>query len=64
MLAFLGRRSRCGAGGRRDSVGVRINPDPHTDSNTGPESPVPRAPSGWGGAGLCPAGATAGQERE
>ena len=48
--AFLGRRSRCRAGG--DSMG-----------NTDPERPVPRAASGVGGAGLCPAGAVAGEGR-
>ena len=32
-------------------------------SNTGPESTVPRAASGGGGAGLCPAGADAGEGR-
>ena len=31
---------------------------------TDPESRVPRAAAGGGGAGLCPAGADAGQERE
>ena len=46
--AFLGRRSRCRAGG--DSM-----------SNTAPESWVPRALSGGGGAGLCPAGAAVGE---
>jgi hypothetical protein len=50
-LAFLGRRWRCRAGG--DSMG-----------NTDPESTVPSAASGAGGAGLRPAGADAGQERE
>jgi hypothetical protein len=44
--AFLGRRSRCGAGG-------------HSIGNTGLESTVPRAASGGGGAGLRPAGADA-----
>jgi hypothetical protein len=48
--AFLGRRSRCWAGG--DSMG-----------NTDPESTVPRAGSGGGGAGLRPAGADAGEGR-
>jgi hypothetical protein len=48
--AFLGRRSRCGAGG-------------HGTRGTGPESTVPRAASGAGGAGLRPAGAGAGEER-
>ncbi len=33
-------------------------------TNTGPESPVPPAPSGGGGAGLRPAGADAGEGRE
>jgi exodeoxyribonuclease VII small subunit len=33
-------------------------------SNTGPESSVPPAASGGGGAGLRPAGADAGQSRE
>jgi exodeoxyribonuclease VII small subunit len=33
-------------------------------SNTGPESSVPPAASGGGGAGLRPAGAEAGQSRE
>ncbi len=48
--AFLGRRSRCGAGG-------------HSMGNTGPESTVPRAASGRCGARLRRAGAAAGQER-
>jgi hypothetical protein len=48
--AFLGRRSQRGAGG-------------HSAWGTGPESPVPRAASGGGGAGLRPAGADAGEER-
>jgi len=48
--AFLGRRWRCGAGG-------------HSVSNTGPESTVPSAASGGGGAGLCPAGAAVGEGR-
>jgi hypothetical protein len=63
--AFLGRRSRCGAGG-------------HSMGNTGPESLVPRVASGAGGARLstpesaahflgapksCRAGAGAGEER-
>jgi hypothetical protein len=48
--AFLGRRSGRGAGG-------------HSMGNTGPESTVPRAASGGGGAGLRPAGADAGQGR-
>jgi hypothetical protein len=48
--AFLGRRSRFGAGG-------------HSMRNTGPESTGPRAASGYGGAGLCPAVAVAGEER-
>ena len=47
---FLGRRSRCRAGG-------------HSMRNTGPEITVPRAASGSGGAGLRPAGAGAGQGR-
>jgi hypothetical protein len=47
---FLGRRSGRGAGG-------------HSMGNTGPESTVPGAASGGGGAGLCPAGADAGEER-
>jgi hypothetical protein len=47
--AFLGRRGGCGAGG-------------HSLSNTAPESPVPSAVSGGGGAGLRPAGAAAGEE--
>jgi hypothetical protein len=50
LRAFLGRRSRCGAGG-------------HSMGNTGPESAVPRAAAGGGGAGLRPAGADAGQGR-
>ena len=33
-------------------------------TNTGPESAVPGAASGVGGAGLCPAGAAAGEGRE
>jgi hypothetical protein len=33
-------------------------------SNTGPESSAPPAASGGGGAGLCPAGADAGQGGE
>ncbi len=48
--AFLGRRSRCGAGG-------------HSTRGTGPQSLVPRASSGGGGAGRRPAGAAAGQGR-
>jgi hypothetical protein len=48
--AFLGRRSRRGAGG-------------HSIRNTGPESTVPRAVPGGGGAGLRPAGAGADQGR-
>jgi hypothetical protein len=48
--AFLGRRSRCGAGG-------------HSTGSTGPESTVPRAASGGGGAGLRPARAGAGEGR-
>ena len=48
--AFLGRRSRCRAGG--SGLG-----------NTAPESTVPRAGSGVGGAGLRPAGADAGEGR-
>ena len=48
--AFLGRRSGCRAGG--DSM-----------RNTDPESPVPRAASGAGGAWLCQAGAVAGEGR-
>jgi len=48
--AFLGRRSRRRAGG-------------HSMGNTGPESTVPRAAPGAGGAGLRPAGAGAGEER-
>jgi hypothetical protein len=47
---FLGRRWQCGAGG--NSV-----------VNTGPESTVPPAASGVGGAGLRPAGAVAGEGR-
>jgi hypothetical protein len=45
---FLGRRWRCAAGG--NSV-----------VNTGPESTVPAAASGVGGAELRPAGAVAGE---
>ena len=41
---FLGRRWRCVAGG-------------NSMSNTGLESHVPPAAAGFGGAGLCPAGA-------
>jgi hypothetical protein len=48
--AFLGRRSGRGAGG-------------HSIRNTGPESTVPGATSGVGGAGLRPAGADAGEGR-
>jgi hypothetical protein len=48
--AFLGRRSRCGAGG-------------NSIRNTGLESTVPGAASGGGGAGLRPAGAVAGEGR-
>jgi hypothetical protein len=48
--AFLGRRSRCGAGG--DSV-----------ANTAPESTVPRAASGDGGGRLRRPGADAGEGR-
>ena len=50
IRAFLGRRSQCAAGG--NSV-----------SNTGPESRVPRAAPGEGGAGLRQAGAGAGEGR-
>jgi hypothetical protein len=50
LRAFLGRRWGCGAGG-------------HNMSNTGPESPVPPAVSGRGGAWLRPAGAAAGEGR-
>ena len=50
LRASLGRRSWYGAGG-------------HSTTGTGPESPVPRASSGGGGAGLRPAGADAGQGR-
>ena len=48
--AFLGRRWRCGAGG-------------HSVRNTGPESTVPSAAPGGGGAGLRAAGAAAGEGR-
>ena len=48
--AFLGRRSRCGAGG--DSV-----------ANTAPESTVLRAASGGGGGRLRRPGADAGEGR-
>ena len=48
--AFLGRRWRRVAGG-------------NSMSNTGPESHVPPAASGDGGAGLRPAGAVAGEGR-
>ena len=48
--ALLGRRWGCGAGG-------------HSVSNTGPESTVPPAAPGGGGAGLRPAGAVAGEGR-
>jgi hypothetical protein len=48
--AFLGRRCGCGAGG-------------NSIRNTGPESTVPAAAPGGGGAGLCPAGAAAGEGR-
>jgi hypothetical protein len=48
--AFHGRRSRDGAGG-------------HNAWSTGPESTVPRAAPGAGGAGLRPAGAGAGEGR-
>jgi hypothetical protein len=50
LRAFLGRRWGCGAGG-------------HSMGNTGPESRVPPAVSGGGGAGLRPAGAFAGEGR-
>ena len=50
VRAFLGRRSRCPAGG--DST-----------SSTDPERRVPRAAPGGGRARLCRAGAAAGQER-
>jgi hypothetical protein len=50
LRAFLGRRSRCEAGG-------------HSTRGTGLESLVPRAASGDGGAGLRPAGAGAGEGR-
>jgi hypothetical protein len=50
LLAFLGHGWGCGAGG-------------HSIRNTGPESPVPPAVSGGGGAGLRPAGAAAGEGR-
>jgi hypothetical protein len=51
--------------GRRDEkgVGARLKPGTYTVSNTGPESRVPRAASGGGGAGLRPAGADAGEGR-
>jgi len=48
--AFLGRRSRHGAGG-------------HGTRGTGPKGTVPRAAAGGCGAGLRPAGADAGQGR-
>jgi len=48
--AFLGRRCGCGAGG-------------HSVRDTGPEGPLLAAVSGAGRAGLCPAGANAGEER-
>ena len=48
--AFLGRRSRCGAGG-------------HSTRGRGPEGTVPRAASGGRGARLRRAGAAAGQGR-
>jgi hypothetical protein len=48
LRTFLGRR--WGTGG-------------NTMGNTGPESPVPPAVAGGGGAGLFPAGATAGDGR-
>ena len=47
---FLGRRSRCGAGG--DSMG-----------NTAPESTVPRAASGGAGVRLRRPGGVAGEGR-
>jgi hypothetical protein len=50
-LGFLGRRWRCRAGG-------------HSVNDTGPESPVPPAAAGGGGAGLRPARADAGQGGE
>jgi hypothetical protein len=50
LRAFLGRRWGCGAGG-------------HSMGNTGLDSPVPPAVLGGGGAGLRPAGATAGEGR-
>jgi hypothetical protein len=48
--AFLGRRSRNGAGG-------------HSTRGTGPEGTVPRAAAGGRGGRLRRPGATAGQER-
>ena len=48
--AFLGCRRECGAGG-------------HSVDNTGPEGTVLAAAAGGGGAGLCPAGAAAGEGR-
>ena len=48
--AFLGRRSRCGAGG-------------NSMSNTGPESAVPRAASGGAGGRLRRPAGDAGEER-
>jgi hypothetical protein len=50
-FAFLGRRSRCGAGG--DSI-----------RNTAPESTVPRAVPGGGGGRLRRPGVDAGEGRE
>jgi hypothetical protein len=68
--AFVGRRSRCGAGGdlrhrlRCRLQDVRALPvHPSSLRNTGLESTVPRAASGGGGAGLRPAGADAGEGR-
>ena len=54
LLAVPGRRDKYG-------VGDRINPVPHAVSCTGPESGVPRAASGGGGARLRRAGAAAGE---
>jgi hypothetical protein len=51
LRAFLGRRSQVRVAGG------------HSMGNTGPESAVPRAAAGGGGAGLRPAGADAGQGR-
>ena len=50
VRAFLGRRSRCGAGG-------------HSVGNTGPESTVPRAASGVAGGRLRRPGGDAGEGR-